>query len=120
MWQQGLDDEQIAGQLTQEGFHSARSPQVPRKTVMKIRLEHGWHLPRWQIRNVLELDGHLTARGLAKRLSADRSWVYRRIYDGTIDPDYVTRHPQSKVYLIKDEPEMIARLRQHLRKNKRT
>lgn len=119
LWQQGLNDEQIAAQLTTEGFHTARSADVSPVAILKVRQEHGWYLTRWQIRNALEVDGRLTARGLAARLGADRSWVYRRIYDGTIDPRYVARHPQGNIYLIEDHPEMIELLRQRLAENRR-
>jgi len=116
LWQQGLNDEQMAAQLTQEGFHSARSSVVVPDTVMKIRLAHGWHLSLAQSRKALTLNGQLTARGLATRLGAKRSWVYRRIREGDIDPSYISRHPQSRVYLIKDDPTLIEHLQQRLAK----
>jgi len=114
LWQQNLDDEQIAAQLTTEGFHSARSAGVSPDAVLKIRREQGGYLMRWQSRNALELGGCLTVRGLAARLGVDWHWVYRRIRNGTIDPSYVTRHPQGKVYLIQDDPALIEQLRQLL------
>jgi DNA invertase Pin-like site-specific DNA recombinase len=120
LWQQGLDDEAIATQLTAEGFRSPRRLIISPLTVMNIRLEHDWHLKLWQSRNALELDGYLTVKGLANRVQADRSWVYRRIYDGTISSSHVFREPQSKVYLIKDDPELIERLRQRLERNRHT
>jgi DNA invertase Pin-like site-specific DNA recombinase len=120
LWQQGLDDEAIAAQLTAEGFRSPRCSVVSPLTIMNIRLERGWHLKLWQCRNALELDGDLTVRGLADRVQADPSWVYRRIYDGTISSNHVSRHPQSKVYLIKDDPELIEQLRQRLERNRHT
>jgi DNA invertase Pin-like site-specific DNA recombinase len=120
LWRQGLDDEAIAAQLTAEGFHSPRRSIVSPLTIMNVRLERGWHLKLWQCRNALELDGDLTVRGLADRVQADPSWVYRRIYDGTIGSNYVSRHPQSKVYLIKDDPELIEQLRQRLERNRHT
>jgi DNA invertase Pin-like site-specific DNA recombinase len=117
LWQQGLDDDQMAAQLTQAGFHTARSTEVGPDTVMKIRLAHGWHHNLARSRNALELDGHLTARGLAARLGVERTWVYNRLKRGIIDPSYVIRDPQSQVYLFKDDPELIAQLKQLLPEN---
>jgi DNA invertase Pin-like site-specific DNA recombinase len=117
LWQQELDDEQIAAQLTQEGFHSARSTQVRPDTVMKIRLAHHWYTHLARSRNALELDGRLTIKGFAARLGVERNWVYNRLKRGGIDPQYVTRHPQSRVYLIKDDPVLIAQLKQLLPEN---
>jgi hypothetical protein len=114
MWQQGLDDKQIAKQLTRDGFHSARSTGVVPQTVMKIRLKRGWHLNLARSRNALELNGHLTARGLAARLGVERTWVYRRIYNGVIGANHVARDPQSNVYLIKNDPDLIEQLQQLL------
>jgi DNA invertase Pin-like site-specific DNA recombinase len=117
LWKQGLDDAQMAEKLSQEDFHSARSAVVSPVAVQKIRLAHGWHLSLAQCRNAKQFNGYLTARGLAARLGVERTWVYRRIYRGVIDPSYVARHPRSKVYLIKDDPKLIAELKQLLPEN---
>jgi DNA invertase Pin-like site-specific DNA recombinase len=117
LWQQELADDQIAAQLTREGFHSARSLEVKPETVMKIRLAHHWHTHLARSRNILELDGYLTIRGLAARLGVERNWIYNRLKRGIIAPHYLTRHPQSQVYLIKDDPALIAQLKQLLAEN---
>ena len=115
LWQAGLDsDEQIAVQLTQEGFRSARSVEVAAVAVQKIRLKHGWYFSLHQSRKALELEGQLTPQGLAARLGVERSWVYRRIYDGAIAPAYLVRHPHSSIYLIRDDPELLRHLQQVL------
>jgi hypothetical protein len=111
LWQAGLNDEQIAAQLADEGFRSARSMRVPPLAVQKIRLDRGWYHPLYRSRNALEFDGYLTATGLAQRLDVERTWVYRRIYRGEIDPQHVTRHPQSKVYLIRNDPQVVEKIR---------
>ena len=111
LWENGLDDEQIATQLASEGFRSARSLAVPPLAVQKVRLDRGWYHPLHRSRNALELDGYLTATGLAKRLGVERTWVYRHIYDGEIDPQFIKRHPQSKVYLIQDDPQVVEQIR---------
>ncbi len=117
LWQQGLNDDQMAAQLTQAGFHTARSTEVRPDTVMKIRLAHGWHHNLARSRNALELDGYLTARGVAARLGVERTWVYNRLKRGGIDPRYVSRDPQSQIYLFKDDPELMAQLKQLLPEN---
>lgn len=115
LWSQGQTDEEIAARLTQEGFHSARSTGVTTTAVLKIRLRHKWYLTLHQSRGVEELDGYLTATGLARRIGVDRSWVYRRLERGQIDKHYYTRHPQSGTYLIVNDPELIESLRQALK-----
>ena len=119
LWEEGLNDRQIADKLTEEGFHTARSTRVPSESVQRLRLANGWQLFPRKHGNILEWRGRLTALGLAARLGAQRIWVYRRLRSGQIDPKYVTRHPQSKVYLIQDDPEMIEQLRQLLPRKQR-
>jgi hypothetical protein len=118
LWEQGLDDEQMATQLTAEGFRSARALVVSPTTVGKIRRQQGWPLMLEQSRHALQLQGQWTPRGLAVRLGVERAWVYRRIYNGTIPAQYVTRHPQAGIYLIQDAPELIDQLRLRLPKNR--
>jgi DNA invertase Pin-like site-specific DNA recombinase len=65
LWQQGYDDEQMAQQLTAEGFHSARSAHVTADSVMKIRLARQWYLRFEQMRRGEQVEGYLTARALA-------------------------------------------------------
>ena len=111
LWHQGFKDEQIARRLTSEGFHSARSSGVAPSAVLRIRHKHSWlHIA--SPLHKLEVNGYLTTRELCTCLGASRDWIYRRIYDGTIPPGYVTRHGHHKLYLIKDDPELIEQLRQ--------
>ncbi len=112
LWADGLGDETIARCLTEEGFHSARSKEVTTTSVLKIRLQHKWYLPLHQSRNLDEMNGYLTATGLAKQIGVDRSWVYRRLERGQIEDRYYTRHPQSGTYLIVNDPALIESLRQ--------
>jgi len=111
LWSQGYADEAIAIRLTEDGFHSARSVAVLPDAVMKIRLHHKWYLTLHQSRHADELEGYLTASGLAKLVEVDRSWIYRRLEHGQIDARYFTRHPQSGTYLIVNDPELIESLR---------
>jgi DNA invertase Pin-like site-specific DNA recombinase len=119
LWKQGYNDDQMAAQLTKEGFHSARSPYVTSDSVMKIRLVRKWYLPLAQMWRVEEVDGFLTTRGLAKQLSLDSSTICRYIYKGMIPPEDVTRDPASGVYLIRNTPQLIEQLRQHVIEQKK-
>lgn len=110
LWQEGLNDAHIAAVLTAEGFHSARRARIHPVLVEKIRHEQGWHSSLARSRNALELDGYLTARGLAAQLGVGRHWVYERLRNGTIPSAFVTRHPQSQVYLIRPDPALLAQL----------
>lgn len=118
LWQLGYNDEKMAEILTQEGFHSARSPHVTTKSVMKIRLKRKWYTLFDRLRSVDEMDGCLTVNGLAKQLDVNESCVYRLIYAQTIPPDFVSREPKG-VYLIRKDEELFERLRQKIEKNKR-
>lgn len=119
LWKQGYNDDQMAAQLTEEGFHSARSPHVTSDSVRKIRLARKWYLPRAQMRGVEEVDGFLTTRGLAKQLGLDSSTICRYIYKGVIPPEDVTRDAASGVYLIRNTSQLIERLRQRVIEQKK-
>jgi hypothetical protein len=121
LWQQGYHDEQIAAQLTIEGFHTARSHRVTATSVMKIRLARKWYRPLEQMRGLEGVDGFLTVRGLAKRLALNKSTIYRFIYKEIIPPEYVERDSWVGGYLIRADPQLIDRLCtqviEHKRKN---
>lgn len=119
LWRQGHKDEAIAAQLTSEGFHSARSPHVTPKSVMKIRLARRWYLPFEQMRRIEEVDGYLTARGLAQRIQVDTSTVHRFIYNKVIPPECVKREPPAYVYLIRNDVQLLEHLRQRVLEQKR-
>lgn len=119
LWQQGYNDEQMAAQLSAEGFHSARLPQVTPKSVMKIRLARQWYLPFDQLRRIAEVDGYFTAAGLAKRLAVNGSTIYRFIYLEVIPPAAVKRDPRAGVYLIRNDAALLARLQQRIAEQKR-
>jgi DNA invertase Pin-like site-specific DNA recombinase len=119
LWREGLSDDQIAARLTQEGFHTARSTGVSSHGVRVIRLERKWYHLVARSWHALELNGCLTALGLAEKLGVDRDWIYRRILNQTIDPKWVKRDPSGKVYLIQDDPELVEQLRQSLPENAR-
>ena len=85
---------------------------------MKIRLARKWYLPFERMRGVEEVDGFFTVRGLAKRLELNRSTVYRFIYKEIIPPEYIERHSLAGVYLIRNDPQLIDRLRKRVMEQK--
>lgn len=107
LWEQLCDDEQIAAQLTAEGFHSARAAQVRPDTVMKIRLKQKWYLPFERIRRGERLAGYISVSQLAERLNLPYTRTYRMIYQGLIPEDAIIRDP---IYLIRDDPELLVQL----------
>ena len=119
LYQQLYDDEQIAAQLSNEGFHSARSKQVRTDTVMKIRLKHKWYMAFERIRRGERLEGYLTMHQLADRLEIPYRRAYALIYQHIISPDEVLREP---VYLIRDDVHLLERLETYVveRRWKRT
>ena len=114
LWAAGQPDEEIAAQLTAEGFHSARAPGVLPRTVQRIRLRHEWYSPMHQVRTGTSRDGYLTVEGLAGRLGVDRTWVYRRLATGVIAAQDVQRYAAGPVYWIRDDPLLLARLTQEV------
>jgi hypothetical protein len=103
---QGLDDASIAEILTQEGHRSPRCSYVPARTVQLIRQRHG--LPQNGVATrARHISGWLTVADVAARLQVSRSWIKRRIHDGTI---VVQRDSYDKRYLFPDTPEGFATL----------
>ena len=115
LWRELYHDEQIAAQLTAEGFHSARSEQVRPDTVMKIRLQHKWYLPIERIRRGGTLEGYLTMRQLADRLNVPYRRAYSLIYQNIIPPDQLSHDP---VYMIRDDGELLQHLEAYVRERK--
>lgn len=111
LWQKGLNDKEIAGKLTAEGFHSARSPGISPRVVMKTRLARGWYITPERRYNVRALEGYITVRELAARLGVHKGLVYRFIRSGVIAPQYILRQYQN-TYMIQDEPMLIEQLKQ--------
>jgi len=118
LWQLGYNDEQMAEQLTTEGFHSARSMRVSADSVMKIRLARKWYLSLERLRGVEEVDEYLTVNGLSKRIGTNESTIYRFIYRKIIPAEGVVRGPQTGVYLIRRDEALYDQLRRRVEKNK--
>jgi DNA invertase Pin-like site-specific DNA recombinase len=103
----GLNDQQMADQLTQEGFTASRSTGVPAKTVFDIRHAHGWPLLRNAKRASDRIDDRWTVRGLARHLAVSTNYVLKCIYDGTIPTEFVCRDAHADIYLIQDDPHAV-------------
>jgi DNA invertase Pin-like site-specific DNA recombinase len=116
LWQTGHTDAQIAELLTQEGFHAARSPDVTPAIVLKIRNQNHWVSNYHRHRSVDKIDGLWTIHGLSKELDVDRDWLYRRIYNGTLQSPDVILVPPYNNYLIRDDPVLIDQLRHEVQK----
>lgn len=108
---QGFDDDQMADQLTREGFCSARAGAVSACSVRKIRLKYDWYLLNHVKRRIDKIDGKWTVAGLAKQVGVSTNYIQYRIYDKTIDPAHVQRDPKAWVYLIEDYPGLCDTIR---------
>ena len=117
LWQQGKDDATIAAELTAQGYHSARSEQISAGSVMHLRLSHGWK--RSNPRDHVTLVGHLSVLELADILGVSRTWVYGRIRRGLIPAEFITRHSDYDRIFIRNDPKLLANLRQ-MKKNARS
>lgn len=98
---QGKSDEEIAAQLTADGYRSPRTSSVSAHMVLRVRLRRRIVRDQSQARAVA---GYLTVTQLAKRMKIAPSWIYERIYRGKIE---VARHPKWKIYLFPDRPRTI-------------
>jgi hypothetical protein len=115
LWQQGRNDEEIAAQLTAEGFRAAREREFIASAVQRIRLDHNWKRSAARFSMFLGIEGYVSVTALAIRLGTDRAWIGRRIRNGTIPASHVIHHPSyAQAHLVQDDPELIARLRSEL------
>jgi hypothetical protein len=92
----GLSDDQIARQLTEEGFRSAQLGGVRAHTVKAIRVRHR-RLHR--VRKPCHVEGSLTVPELARAVNLSREWVYDQIRRGTLR---ATKDPRTNLYLFPD------------------
>lgn len=104
---QGKSDEEIAQYLTKQGHHSPRHATVLRSSVQIVRLRHGLFRSRRQS-HPRRIPGSLTEPQLTAMLGLERSWIYDRIHNGTIQ---VAFDADRKLYLLPDTPETLARFR---------
>jgi hypothetical protein len=118
LWQQGYNDDQIAEQLTGEGYHTARSASVTPTSVLKIRLARQWYRAFERVRGAFCIDGYLTVNGLAKQLAVNESTIYRLIYRKIIPPEAIVHEGQTGIYLFSPDEALIAQLREHITRQK--
>ncbi len=104
---EGHGDEEVAEQLTREGYRSPLRSGVLRSTVQIIRLRHRMFAKRSQS-HPRQVPGQLTVPQLAERLGISRYWIYDRINNGTIQ---VAKDRALNLYLFSDEPKTLERFR---------
>ncbi len=109
---QGLTDPQIAEELMKEGFHTARRLTITPGTIRKLRGRHGQVSPLHQHRNASMVNGFWTIPGLTRELGVGSSWLYQRIAQGLLKEPDVQRLPGYRVYLIRNDPVLLAQLRE--------
>jgi len=108
---QGLTDPEIAEQLTAEGFHTARRLSVTVGTIHKLRKNHGQVSSLHRHRKVSIIDGFWTIPGLTQELGVGHGWLYQQIYQGKLTEPDIQRLPGYRVYLIRNDQVLLARLR---------
>ena len=112
---QGLTDAEAAKVLTSKGYRSPRCSHVLVRTVQVFRQRH--RVLRGASRtHPRHIPGWLTMAEMAKRLQVSRSWIERRISNGTI---VIARDAAAKRCLFPDTKESIATL-QRLKSGKMT
>lgn len=107
LFRAGQSDEEIATELTRQGYRSPRELTVIPHTVRTIRLKHDLRRPRPGSRP-RRVAGKLTVPQLVKVLDVPLHWVYQRIERGEIQ---IQLDPERKLYLFPDTPEAIAQLK---------
>jgi hypothetical protein len=108
---QGYHDGEIARQLTEEGFRSARSNTVLPSLVKRVRQAEGLVSLTAQFRSQKKIEGCWTTWGLARALNVNRDWLYVQIHAGILPAQ---RHPVLGQYLIPDDPEVFKYLAAHV------
>src|SRR5262249_25745566 len=100
---QGIADEQIAQQLSAQGYRSPMREEVLPSTVRTIRLKHRIFQKRSQS-HPRRVEGYLTVPQIAQALNLTPHWIYDRIYNGSIQ---VTMHPERGTFLFPDTPSTL-------------
>lgn len=108
LFAEGKSDDEMAQQLTQQGYRSPSQPSVLPSTVQGIRLKLGLMQNRSQS-HPRRVPGYLTVSQLAKALEIKPHWIYHQIKRGTIA---ITRDDATSLYLFPDSPETIEAFRQ--------
>jgi hypothetical protein len=94
--------------LTEQGHHSPRHTTFLRSSVQNVRLRHGLLRIRRQS-HPRQIPGFLTIPQLTGKLELERSWIYDRTHNGTIQ---VALDVERKLYLFPGSPATLAKFRQ--------
>jgi DNA invertase Pin-like site-specific DNA recombinase len=105
---EGHTDQEIACQLTAEGFRSARRQELSAKGVETLRRDQHLVSLREQWRRAETMAGQWTVGGLARAAGVSADWLRRRIGAGTVP---AVRHPGTGRYLIPAAPDLVAGLK---------
>jgi Recombinase/Recombinase zinc beta ribbon domain len=110
---QGLTDPEIATQLAVEGFHTARRGAVTTATIHKLRSRDDQVSASvlHQHRKVAMVNGYWTIPGLTQELGVGGNWLYARIHRGWFSEQDIQKLPNYHVYLIRNDPVLLERLR---------
>jgi hypothetical protein len=66
-----------------------------------------------------KIDEQWTIRGLARELGVEWGWVYNRIRNGFLSEPDVSRRPPHENVLIRDDAELLTRLRVEVTRSRR-
>ena len=100
---QGISDDEIAKQLTDEGHRSPLRSYVLSSTVQSIRLKHRL-LRNPSQSHPRQIPGFLTLPQVAKQIGVSKHWIYDRIINGCIQ---IVKDHKTKLYLFPDETATI-------------
>jgi len=100
---QGVSDEQIAHQLTSQGYRSPMREHFLPSTVQGIRLKHRVMRTPHQS-HPRKVSGYLTIPQIAQQVEVSAHWIYDRIHNGCIR---ICKDPKTRLYLFPDEVSTI-------------
>jgi DNA invertase Pin-like site-specific DNA recombinase/uncharacterized membrane protein len=96
---EGLSDEQVAQELTNQGFRSPMRDCFLPSTVKTIRLKHRV-LKTPSQSHPRRISGYLTVSQIAQKIKVSVHWVYDRIHNGCIR---ISKDTKTGLYLFPDE-----------------
>ena len=100
LWQEGMSDQDIAKQLTSEGFRSSRATTFLKHTVLQIRMKLGWKRSKGHRKKIIAPIGYLTINELTSKLGIHASSLYRYVLKGIIPQSCIM--VEKGAFLIKD------------------
>ncbi len=100
---EGLENDEIAERLNHESFIPCRGASFTAGIVAKLKMRHGIVSNLEKIRRG-EVSWAYTLPQIARRIGIDRSWIYRKISDGTIK---IRRDPRYHCYLFPKDKKTV-------------